>query len=134
MVGIVIVSHSNKISDGIVDMCREMAGKDQIIISAGGMEDGSIGTDAVRIANAIENANTGDGVLVLADLGSAILSTEMAMDILNDNSINIEIKIADAPIVEGAIASSIEAYLGGNLESCLKKAEEAKNFIKLNKK
>ena len=112
MVGIVIVSHSNKISEGVVDMCREMAGKEQKIISAGG---------------------SGDGVLVFADLGSAILSTEMAIDILKDSSKDIRVEIADAPIVEGAIAGSIEAYVGGNLESCLTKAEEVKEFSKLNK-
>ena len=133
MVGIVIVSHSNKISEGVVDMCREMAGKEQKIISAGGLDDYSLGTDAVKIANAIENADSGDGVLVFADLGSAILSTEMAIDILKDSSKDIRVEIADAPIVEGAIAGSIEAYIGGNLESCLTKAEEVKNFSKLNK-
>jgi dihydroxyacetone kinase phosphotransfer subunit len=133
MVGIVIVSHSNKISEGVVDMCREMAGKEQKIISAGGLDDYSLGTDAVKIANAIENADSGDGVLVFADLGSAILSTEMAIDILKDSSKDIRVEIADAPIVEGAIAGSIEAYIGGNLQSCLTKAEEVKNFSKLNK-
>jgi dihydroxyacetone kinase phosphotransfer subunit len=133
MVGIVIVSHSNKISEGVVDMCREMAGKEQKIISAGGLDDYSLGTDAVKIANAIENADSGDGVLVFADLGSAILSTEMAIDILKDSSKDIRVEIADAPIVEGAIAGSIEAYVGGNLESCLTKAEEVKEFSKLNK-
>ncbi|TFZ41145.1 PTS-dependent dihydroxyacetone kinase phosphotransferase subunit DhaM [Soehngenia longivitae] len=133
MVGIVIVSHSNKISEGVVDMCREMAGKEQKIISAGGLDDYSLGTDAVKIANAIENADSGDGVLVFADLGSAILSTEMAIDILKDSSKDIRVEIADAPIVEGAIAGSIEAYIGGNLESCLTKAEEVKIFSKLNK-
>lgn len=133
MVGIVIVSHSNKISEGVVDMCREMAGKEQKIISAGGLDDYSLGTDAVKIANAIENADSGDGVLVFADLGSAILSTEMAIDILKDSSKDIRVEIADAPIVEGAIAGSIEAYIGGNLQSCLTKAEEVKEFSKLNK-
>jgi dihydroxyacetone kinase phosphotransfer subunit len=133
MVGIVIVSHSNKISEGVVDMCREMAGKEQKITSAGGLDDYSLGTDAVKIANAIENADSGDGVLVFADLGSAILSTEMAIDILKDSSKDIRVEIADAPIVEGAIAGSIEAYIGGNLQSCLTKAEEVKNFSKLNK-
>jgi len=133
MVGIVIVSHSNKISEGVVEMCREMAGKEQKIISAGGLDDNSLGTDAVKIANAIEKADSGDGVLVLVDLGSAILSTEMAIEMLLDSSSDIKVKIADAPIVEGAIAGSIEAYVGGNLESCLIKAEEVKKFSKLNK-
>ena len=61
-----------------------MAGEHKAIIACGGMEDGSIGTDTIRIMEAIKEANDGDGVLVLCDLGSAILSTQTAMDLLEE--------------------------------------------------
>ncbi len=59
MVGLVIVSHSWKIAEGVCDLANEMAGGNPGIIAAGGLEDGSIGTDAQRIADAIRTANQG---------------------------------------------------------------------------
>ena len=72
MVGIVIVSHSWKVAEGIYDLVMQMASESDHIIPAGGMEDGSIGTDAMKIQAAIEKADTGDGVAVLADLGADV--------------------------------------------------------------
>ena len=95
MVGIVIVSHSAKVAEGIQEMASQMAGEQQRIIAAGGMEDGSIGTDAVRISHAIIAADSGDGVVVLVDLGSAVLSTEMAFELLPDE-LRKRARIADA--------------------------------------
>ena len=106
MVGIVIVSHSKKVAEGVVELAQQMAGANDHIIPCGGMEDGSIGTDAVRIMEAIQEADTGDGVAILVDLGSGILSTQTALDLLEEP---INAVIADAPILEGAIAAAAEA-------------------------
>ena len=130
MVGIVIVSHSFKVAEGIKELAMQMAGSNQKIIAAGGMEDGAIGTDAVKISQAMEEAYTGDGVLVLVDLGSAVLSANMALELVNPD-IAKEIIIADAPVLEGAISASVQAAIGGNLQEVLEAAELARDVLKL---
>ena len=84
MVGIVIVSHSFRIAEGVAELAREMGGPDIRLETAGGLDmpDHPIGTDAVLVMQAIERAWSEDGVLVLMDLGSAVLSAEMALDLL----------------------------------------------------
>ncbi|MGB2951775.1 MAG: hypothetical protein WBB74_00125, partial [Gaiellaceae bacterium] len=84
MVGIVIVSHSATLAEGVAEVAGEMAGSEVRLELAGGLDaPGSpLGTDAVRVAEAIERADSGDGVLVLMDLGSAVLSAETALDLL----------------------------------------------------
>jgi dihydroxyacetone kinase phosphotransfer subunit len=129
MIGMVIVSHSEKIAKGIVELCSQMAGKVKIK-AAGGSEDGRIGTNATKIMEAIEKVYSEEGVLVLVDLGSAIMSTELAFDLLEDN-MRKRIVIADAPIVEGSIAASIQASIGGSLEEVKTAAEKSKNLTKI---
>lgn len=129
MVGIVIVSHSKQIAEGIFDLAKQMTAENHAMVIAGGMEDGSIGTDAIRIQEAIIKANKGVGVAVMVDLGSAVLSTEMAIELLGDQS--IDIKIADAPIVEGTIAAAVQAAIGGNLKEVIEAAEMARHIMKL---
>ena len=82
MVGLVIASHSAKLAEGVKELAAQMAGEDLKIIPAGGLAGGAIGTDAVRIGQAIQKADSGDGVVVLADLGSAVLSTQTALELL----------------------------------------------------
>ncbi|MCR5639771.1 MAG: PTS-dependent dihydroxyacetone kinase phosphotransferase subunit DhaM [Lachnospiraceae bacterium] len=127
MVGIVVVSHSKKVAEGVVELAAQMAGANDHIIPCGGMEDGSIGTDAVRIMEAISDANTGDGVAILVDLGSGILSTQTALDLLEEP---IDARIADAPILEGAVAAAAEAGQGTSLDAVIGAAEEARTFSK----
>jgi dihydroxyacetone kinase phosphotransfer subunit len=124
----VIVSHSEKIAKGIVELCNQMADNVKIQ-AAGGTDDGRIGTDATKIMTAIEKVYSEDGVLVLVDLGSAIMSTELALDLLEDG-IREKIAIADAPIVEGSIAASVQAAIGSSLEEVKAVAEESKNLSK----
>ncbi|MBQ3645305.1 MAG: PTS-dependent dihydroxyacetone kinase phosphotransferase subunit DhaM [Synergistaceae bacterium] len=131
MVGIVIVSHSWKISEGVCDLAREMAHDFENLISAGGLDDGSIGTDAQRIADAVVEADSGDGVVILADIGSSIMSSETAIELLEDEGREINAVIADAPIVEGAICAVVEAANGGTVDSVLRAAEESKDTSKL---
>ncbi|HYE10413.1 MAG TPA: dihydroxyacetone kinase phosphoryl donor subunit DhaM [Patescibacteria group bacterium] len=130
MVGIVIVSHSMKLADGIKDLAGQMADKQLKIIAAGGMEDGGIGTDAIKISKALQEANSGEGVVVLADLGSAILSAHTAVELLDD-ALSSFIRIADAPIVEGAISAVIQASIGSSLDEVVNAAEEARSLLKL---
>ena len=130
MVGLVIVSHSCKIAEGVVDLALQMAPEYEGMRAAGGLEDGEIGTDATRIMDAIEAVNTGDGVVILCDLGSAIMSAETAIELLEDSG--IQIRIADAPLVEGAIVAAVEASVGASMEDIIQAAQETWETRKLN--
>lgn len=129
MVGVVIVSHSQKVAEGIREMALQMAAAQQQVIAAGGMADGGIGTDAVKVSEAIIAADTGDGVVILVDLGSAVLSTETAFEFLDDE-LRAKVKIADAPILEGAISAVVEASLGSPLAAVVATAEGARTLNK----
>lgn len=131
MVGIVIVSHSKMVAEGIKELSMQMAGPTQKIVAAGGMDDGSIGTDAVKISEAIKEANCGDGVVVLVDLGSAVLSSNMALELLEEAGEKINVKLADAPVLEGAISAAVQAYIGGTIEEVISAAELAREVLKL---
>jgi phosphoenolpyruvate---glycerone phosphotransferase subunit DhaM len=129
VVGIVIVSHSPKVAEGIKDIAQQMA-KDVKIIAAGGTEGGDIGTDALKIQEAILEANTGNGVIVMVDLGSAVLSAETALEFLEED-LRQNVRIADSPIVEGAIVAAVQASTGAGLEEVIRTASEAYNLRKL---
>ena len=128
MVGLVIVSHSWKIAEGVKDLALQMTRGYDSIIAAGGLSDKEIGTDAMLIKDAIIKANNGDGVVILADLGSGIMSAETAIDLLDED---IPVKLADAPIVEGAIAAAVEAATGGSIDDVVAEAEDARTVNKL---
>lgn len=130
MVGIVIVSHSSKVAEGIREMALQMANPDQKIIAACGTDAGGIGTDAVKILNAINEADDGDGVVLLVDLGSAVLSAEVAMEMLEE-IVRERVRIADTPILEGSISAVVEASIGSPLEAVVATAEEAREINKL---
>ena len=127
MVGIVIVSHSAKAAEGIREMAMQMAKNGQNVIAAGGTASGEIGTDPLKISEAIQQADQGDGVAVLVDLGSAVFSTETAIELLE----GVNVRVANAPILEGAIGSVVEASLGSSLDKVIATAEEARNLQKL---
>src|SRR5436190_13559437 len=90
---------------------------------AGGIEapQPGLGTDAVRVAEAIERADEGDGVLVLMDLGSAVLSAELALDFLPED-LRERVVLSEAPLVEGAVAAAVTAGLGEGLEAVAREA------------
>lgn len=117
MVGIVIVSHSRRLAEGVAELAREMGGAEVRLETAGGLEpaggsgEPSIGTDAVLVMQAIERAWSDDGVLVMMDLGSAVLSAEMAIDLLGDERRD-RVLLCAAPLVEGAVAAAVTAKLG----------------------
>jgi len=129
MVGIVVVSHSVKVAEGICELAGQMAAPGQKLIAAGGMADGSIGTDAFKIQTAIEAANSGDGVLVMVDLGSAVISAELAVDMLGGDWQD-KVSIADAPILEGTIAAAVDASISQPLASVLATAQGARELRK----
>ena len=126
MVGIVIVSHSEKIAEGVVELARQMAA-DVPLAAAGGLEDGSIGTDFQKIYSAVEAVQSDDGVAVLFDLGSAIMTTEMVLESFE----GVTIKMADAPLVEGAIAAAVNSAIGMDLDMVLAGAKDAYGMNKL---
>jgi phosphocarrier protein FPr len=114
VVGIVIVSHSATLAAGVREVAAEMAGPDVRLELAGGIEAG-LGTDAGRVAEAIAEADTGDGVLVLMDLGSAVLSAETALEFVAEEQ-RERVLLCEAPLVEGAVAAAVAARLGSSLE------------------
>jgi len=129
MVGIVIVSHSVKVAEGIREMALQMAKPGQKVVTAGGAIDNSIGTDAVKIYEAIMAADDGDGVLIMVDLGSAIMSAETALEML-DESVRKNVMLADAPVLEGTISAVVQASLGVSLPEVLATAEAARELRK----
>ena len=133
MVGIVIVSHSRLAAEGIRELAGQMAGPELSIIACGGLEDGEIGTDAIRIQQAIIQAESGDGVCLMVDLGSGIMSAETAMELLemDDEHAGIRVRIADAPVLEGSVAAAVSASAGDGLEAVIAAAEEARGMKKL---
>jgi phosphoenolpyruvate---glycerone phosphotransferase subunit DhaM len=130
MVGLVVVSHSARIAEGIVELAGQMAGQVRIE-AAGGTDDGGLGTDAGLIAQAIEAADSGDGVLVLVDLGSAVLSASMAIDELVSDDVRARTRIAEAPVVEGTVVAAIQASTGSDLDAVEAAAVEAATMRKV---
>lgn len=126
MVNLVIVSHSAKLAEGVGEILSQMAQGGCKIALAGGIEDAEnpIGTDAVKIMQAIESVFTPDGVILFVDLGSAILSAQTAIDLLEPEMAD-KVVISYAPLVEGAFAAVVAASAGDRLEDILKEANEA---------
>ena len=129
MVGIVIVSHSRSLAEGVRELAAQVAAAGENIVAAGGMADGTLGTDAVSISEAIRSADAGAGVVVLADLGSGVMSAEMAIELLEGEG--IDARLADAPLVEGAVAAAVEAACSSPIEDVVRVAEEARGVRKL---
>jgi len=126
MVGIVIVSHSAKLAEGVKELAQQMIQTDIPLAIAAGIEDPAnpLGTDALKIQTAIESLNQESGVVVLMDLGSAILSAEMALEFLPEAE-REQVRLCEAPLVEGAIAAVVEAASGASLERVIVAAQEA---------
>jgi phosphoenolpyruvate---glycerone phosphotransferase subunit DhaM len=129
-VGLVVVSHSAKVAEGVVELAGQM-GKAVRTQPAGGTDDGGIGTDPTLIAEAITAADEGDGVLVLVDLGSAVLSAQLAIDELIDEDTRGRVRIAEAPVVEGAVIAAIQASTGASLDDVDQAARGAATMAKV---
>jgi phosphoenolpyruvate---glycerone phosphotransferase subunit DhaM len=118
-VGLVIVSHSAQLAAGVVELAEQMA-RDITLVPAGGTDDGGIGTSLEKVMNAMELADTGDGVVVLTDLGSAVMTAESALEFMGNPE---NVVLADAPLVEGSIAAAVAAQGGAALAIVAKAAE-----------
>lgn len=121
--GLVFVSHSAKIAEGLVELAGQMA-PETALVAAGGTDDGRIGTSFDRVSAAIAEADAGRGVVVLCDLGSAILTAETALDFLDD-AVRERVHIVDAPIVEGGVAAAVAAQAGDGLDAVAAAARSA---------
>jgi len=119
-VSIVVVSHSEKIADGAVELAAQMA-PDVALLAAGGTTDGRIGTSLEKVLAALDKAAGGDGVVIVTDLGSAVMTAESALEFVEDAS---EMVLADAPLVEGLVAAAVAAQGGGDVQA-VKRAAEA---------
>lgn len=120
-VGIVLVSHSAKLAEGLAELAAQMA-PDVTILPAGGLSDGSIGTDYDEVVAATQRADSGDGVVLLYDLGSAQMTAELAVESLADPSAAL---VADGPLVEGAIAAAVAAQSGKDRKAVAEAAAAA---------
>jgi PTS hybrid protein len=127
LVGIVVVSHSAELASGVADLAGQVAGPTVRIEHAGGTADGSLGTDEGRVRDAIRQADQGAGVIVLGDIGSAILTIRHVLD----SRANGHARLVDAPLVEGAVAAAVMASTGSPADVVASAAEEARGANKL---
>ncbi|MER7116319.1 dihydroxyacetone kinase phosphoryl donor subunit DhaM [Saccharomonospora azurea] len=121
-VGLVVVSHSAKLAEGIVEVAAQMA-PEVTVVPAGGAADGGIGTDYDAVSAAVERANSGAGAVVLYDLGSAQMTAEMVVETLDDPGTAV---VVDAPLVEGAVAAAVAAQGGADRAAVAQAAMEAR--------
>src|SRR5215469_1838507 len=126
MVGLVLVSHSRPLVEAAVDLIRRTVHADLSIACSGGIGDRrqELGTDAVEIQEAVASVYSEEGVLVLMDMGSAILSAETAKDLLDFDQQD-KIVLSSAPLVEGGIAAAVQAQLGSPISDVAKAARES---------
>ena len=126
MIGIVVVSHSAKLAEGVCDLARQVGQGRVRIAAAGGTADpeNPIGTDAFQVLQAIESVYSDDGVLVLMDLGSAVLSAGVALEMLGDEK-SSHVELCAAPLVEGAVAAATLAAAGAGIAEIAQEAQNA---------
>lgn len=136
MVNLVLISHSERLVEGLREMVAQIAGDDVRVATAGGSEDGRLGTSAPLIEAALREAlapgpdGAGPSVLVLLDLGSAALSLELALDELPAAD-RERVRVSEAPLVEGAVLAAVQASVGASLDEVTAAAEEAATMAKL---
>jgi phosphocarrier protein FPr len=126
MIGIVVVSHSAKLAEGVCDLARQVGQGRVRIAAAGGTTDSEnpIGTDAFQVLQAIESVYSEEGVLVLMDLGSAVLSAETALELLGEER-SSHVELCAAPLVEGAVAAATLAAAGAGIAEIAQEAQNA---------
>ena len=113
-VGLVVVSHSRPLAEAAVTLARQMLPSAEVAVEvAAGTDDGGLGTDAVAVSAAITAADSGDGVVVLMDLGSAVMSAETALELLDDD-VRERVVLSSAPLVEGLVGAVVVAAGGAD--------------------
>lgn len=132
MIGILVVSHSGEAASGIARVARETSGSKVDVRGVGGNEDGGLGVPVSPVFDALtEMLGQNDGVLILPDLGSSVLSSRSAIALLPPEDAS-RVAIANAPVLEGAVLASVEASIGSPLEKVEATAVEARNLDKTN--
>jgi len=131
-VALVAVSHSRKLAEGLEEVLAQVSRGRVRVASVGGAEGGRLGSDALGIKAAIESVAGPDGVVVLMDLGSAVLAAEAALELLPPE-VRGRVRLADAPLVEGAVAAVVEASMDADLEAVARAAESARTAAKLDR-
>lgn len=126
MVSLLLVSHSATLATGVKELAGQMGGEDVHIAAAGGTAEGSIGTSIDVIQQALAGLPKDDGILVLVDLGSAVMSAEMALE-----TSGLNYRISNAPLVEGAVFAAAHASIGATLDDVAAEAEKARNLTKV---
>ncbi|WP_059008384.1 PTS-dependent dihydroxyacetone kinase phosphotransferase subunit DhaM [Streptomyces specialis] len=131
LVGVVLVSHSREVAESVARLAVALAGGGETapVTAAGGTPDGDLGTSSELIADAVRRADRGAGVVVVADLGSAVLTVRAML--AEDGELPRDTRLADAPVVEGAVAALVGASAGADLASVVAAAEDAYRFRKL---
>jgi len=123
VIGVVVVSHSPALAHAAVDLALQMVpGEKPAIAIAAGAGEGLIGTDATAVSAAIDRVASPDGVLVIMDLGSAVMSAEMALDFRSSDT---EVRLSSAPFVEGLLAAIVTAAGGATLDDVDREARSA---------
>src|SRR5580658_5871933 len=128
-VGIVLVSHSAALAEGTAELAGQIAGGTVTIATAGGTEDGRIGTSIDKVEQAVRLADGGVGVVILPDLGSSVLTVRALL--ADSGELPGPVVMADAPFVEGTVAATVAAAAGGDLTAVLDAAQEARHARKL---
>ncbi|MGW0658993.1 dihydroxyacetone kinase phosphoryl donor subunit DhaM [Streptodolium elevatio] len=127
LVGLVLVSHSRTLAEGVRELVGQIGGGEVFVGIAAGGPDGGLGTSADRVTAALREADGGAGVVVLPDLGSAVLTVRALL--LEEAWPGV--RLVDAPFVEGAVAAAVTAGTGADLEAVVVAAEEARDVRKL---
>lgn len=127
MVGIVVASHSSRLAEGVIELARMMA-PNVPMAAAGGLDDGGTGTSFRKIIGAVRQVYSEDGVAVLMDIGSSVMTAEMAIEMLA----RPKLKLFDCPLVEGAVIAAVAANMGNSLEEIERRTRDARNMRKLN--
>ena len=132
MVGFVVVSHSKELAEAAIHLTNEMKKYNFPLINGSGTDGDFLGSNPLIIKEAILKAKTDKGALIFVDIGSSVLNTQVAIDFLKDEGVSTEnIKIADAPLVEGLIAGVAVNDEKADIESVLDELKELKTFSKL---
>ncbi len=129
-VGLVIVSHSARLAEGVTELAGQMAQGKVAIAAAGGTTDGTLGTSVERIITALQAVGGPDGVLVLLDMGSAVMATEMAVEAFTQEC-HYPVLISSAPLVEGAVIAAVESSIGNSLQEVAEAADSAFSLPKI---
>lgn len=128
--GMIIVSHSEEIANGVKKLAGEMANENVIIKAAGGTGDGRLGTNAVMIEDAIESMSDCKNILLYCDLGSSVLSSDTAIDMLDDEDLAERCHIVDCPLVEGAFYGAVQASVTDDAEAIIAESKNARELHK----